>query len=185
MSNDVNRRPLIVAGTALGIGMGGFLDGIVLHQLLQIHNMVSAKYPTRGIEPQQLVVNLQINMFWDGMFHLMTWVMTAVGLILLWRSMPPSHPLSSTATSHIALSSDRTLLTKTLVGAMVLGWGLFNLVEGTIDHHLLHIHHVTETDDHLFWDILFLASGVLMIVGGWVLIGRPSKREAAPSPPST
>ena len=61
---------------------------------------------------------------------------------------------------------------------MVLGWGLFNLVEGAIDHHLLHIHHVTETADHLFWDILFLASGVLMIVGSWALIGRQRDREA-------
>jgi hypothetical protein len=67
MNNEITRRPLIAAGTALGIGMGGFVDGIVLHQLLQVHNMLSAKYPTRGILPEQLVVNLQINMFWDGL----------------------------------------------------------------------------------------------------------------------
>lgn len=60
MSKNANRRPLIAAGAALGIGMGGFLDGIVLHQLLQVHNMLSAKYPTRGLEPEQLVVNLQM-----------------------------------------------------------------------------------------------------------------------------
>ena len=40
-----NRRPLISAGTMLGIGMGGFVDGIVLHQMLQVHNMLSAKRP--------------------------------------------------------------------------------------------------------------------------------------------
>jgi uncharacterized membrane protein len=43
MNNETIGRPLIAAGTALGIGMGGFVDGIVLHQLLQVHNMLSAK----------------------------------------------------------------------------------------------------------------------------------------------
>ena len=157
MNASMTRRPLIAAGTALGIGMGGFVDGIVLHQLLQVHNMLSAKYPTRGIDTEQLVVNLQINMFWDGLFHVLTWIMTAVGLALLW---------------HVVRRRDVALSTNVLVGAMILGWGLFNLVEGLIDHHILHIHHVTETDGHLLWDIAFLASGVAMIVVGWLTIGR-------------
>ena len=157
MNANVYRRPLIAAGTALGIGMGGFVDGIVLHQLLQVHNMLSAKYPTRRIEPERLIVNLQINMFWDGLFHVLTWVTTAIGLALLWNAVRKSNvPLS----------------TKTLVGAMFLGWGLFNLVEGLIDHHILHLHHVTETPNHLLWDLIFLASGVVMIACGWIMIHR-------------
>ena len=164
MNNETTRRPLIAAGTALGIGMGGFVDGIVLHQLLQVHNMLSAKYPTRGIPPEQLVVNLQINMFWDGLFHVLTWVMTAVGLALLW---------------HAVRQRNVPLSTRTLVGAMIFGWGLFNLVEGVIDHHILHIHHVTETDNHLLWDLAFLASGVRddrrRLVGDWQ---SPSARFA-------
>ncbi len=95
MSSEPTRRPLIAAGTALGIGMGGFLDGIVLHQLLQVHNMFSAKYPTRDVPPAELVVNLEINMFWDGLFHASMWVMTAVGLALLWHVARQRHvPLS-------------------------------------------------------------------------------------------
>ncbi len=157
MNHETTRRPLIAAGTALGIGMGGFIDGIVLHQFLQVHNMLSAKYPTRGIPPEQLVIHLQINMFWDGLFHVLTWVMTAVGLALLW---------------HAVRQRNALLSTKTLLGAMIFGWGLFNLVEGVIDHHILHIHHVTETDNHFLWDLAFLASGVAMIGGGWLVIGR-------------
>ena len=163
MNSSTTRRPLIVAGTALGIGMGGFVDGIVLHQLLQVHSMLSAKYPTRGIPPEQLVVNLQINMFWDGLFHVLTWTMTVVGLALLWHAVrQPTVPLS----------------TKALVGSMVLGWGLFNLVEGVIDHHILHIHHVTETDNHLLWDLAFLTSGLAMIVGGGMVIGRQNEGDS-------
>ena len=50
----------------MGIGLGGFFDGILFHQLLQIHNMLSAKYPNTSI------ANLEINMFWDGLFHALT-----------------------------------------------------------------------------------------------------------------
>ena len=161
MNTQTTCRPLLAAGTALGIGMGGFVDGIVLHQLLQVHNMLSAKYPTRGIDPDQLVFHLQINMFWDGLFHVLTWVMTAVGLALLWHAVRLPNP---------------DLSSKVLGGAMILGWGLFNLVEGVIDHHMLHIHHVTETDNHLVWDLAFLLSGLVMILVGWMIIhhGRNS-----------
>ena len=41
----MNRRPLIAAGMLLGVGLGGFGDGIALHQLLQIHSMLSAIVP--------------------------------------------------------------------------------------------------------------------------------------------
>ena len=102
-------------------------------------------------------------MFWDGLFHVLTWVMTAVGLALLW---------------HAVRQRNVPLSTRTLIGAMVFGWGLFNLVEGIIDHHILHVHHVTETDNHLLWDLAFLASGGVMIVGGWLLIGSRHQHDS-------
>jgi uncharacterized membrane protein len=98
MNVPTNRRPLIAAGTALGIGIGGFVDGIVLHQLLQVHNMLSAKYPTRGLPPEELIVNLQINMFWDGLFHVLTWTMTAAGVALLWNAARQKNVQLSTQT---------------------------------------------------------------------------------------
>lgn len=159
-----NDRPLISAGALLGIGMGGFVDGIVFHQLLQVHNMLSARYPKTGVDPQTAVVNLEINMFWDGLFHAFTWTMTALGLALLWRAVR---------------RGDVPLSTRTLVGALALGWGLFNLVEGVIDHHLLQIHHVTETPGHLVWDVLFLASGAVLVLLGWSLLR--AGREGAPA----
>ncbi|HUQ96877.1 MAG TPA: DUF2243 domain-containing protein, partial [Chitinophagaceae bacterium] len=38
-------RPLFSVALILGIGIGGFIDGIVLHQVLQWHEMISAKLP--------------------------------------------------------------------------------------------------------------------------------------------
>ena len=54
---------------------------------------------------------------------------------------------------------------------MILGWGLFNLVEGIIDHHILKIHHVIQlADNHLLYDLAFLASGLLLIIVGIIII---------------
>lgn len=156
-------RPLTTAGTLLGMGLGGFFDGILLHQLLQVHNMLSARFPKTSI------VNMEINMFWDGMFHAFTWVMTAIGLALLWNAVR---------------RRDVALSTKALAGSLALGWGMFNLVEGVIDHHILHLHHVIEGPGHLPWDLAFLASGVVLIVMGISLI-RSAGHEVMPPAVST
>jgi hypothetical protein len=74
------RAALIRAATLLGIGLGGFVDGIVLHQILQWHNMLSSR-----VEPVDLV-SMKYNMLWDGLFHAFTWLATVVGIGLLWRA---------------------------------------------------------------------------------------------------
>jgi uncharacterized membrane protein len=151
MASEASYGPLVAAGTALGIGLGGFVDGILFHQLLQVHNMLSA------VRPPNTLVNAEINMFWDGLFHALTWTVTAAGVALLWRAVKrPRAPLS----------------TRVFVGSLILGWGLFNFVEGIIDHHILGIHHVVERPDHLPYDLAFLLSGVVFIAIGALLI-RP------------
>ena len=144
-------RRVVGAGIALGIGMGGFVDGILFHQILQLHSMLSAKIGRDSI------VALEVNMFWDGLFHAFTWLMTAAGIALLWRAAVRARALPPAAT---------------LVGSMLFGWGAFNLVEGAIDHHLLAVHHVIERSDHLLPDLAFLASGVILVLVGWAMI-RP------------
>lgn len=168
MPREQNHPPLIAAGTLLGIGLGGFVDGIVLHQVLQVHGMLTAKYPKVGVDAETALVNIQINMFWDGLFHAFTWVMTVLGLALLWRAFR---------------RADGPLSTRILLGSMVLGWGLFNLVEGIINHHVLHLHHVTETANHRLWDALFLASGAGMIAAGWAIIRTDRVEPATPTRP--
>ena len=56
-----------------------------------------------------------------------------------------------------------------LVGWMLVGWGLFNVVEGLVDHHLIGIHHVRETGNQTAWDLAFLAFGALLVCGGGLL----------------
>lgn len=142
-------KPLVAAGILMGAGMGGFVDGIVFHQILQFHNMVS------GWLPPSNLVDAKVNMFWDGVFHAAVWVMTALGLWMLWNAgRRPDVPWSG----------------KTFLGAWIGGWGIFNTVEGLIDHLILGIHHVNEyAPDPLAWDLAFQASGIVLIVLGWLL----------------
>ena len=164
MNGRTTRGPLLAAAFVLGVGLGGFVDGIVFHQLLQWHNMLSAKYPPT--DPEHAVRNLEINMFWDGLFHAATWLMTALGVGLLWRA---------------AWRPDVPKSTATLVGGLLLGWGAFNLVEGVIDHHLLHLHHVFEGPNHLAYDLAFLASGVVLSLAGLGLIRLGRRAVMMPS----
>lgn len=101
-------KPLIRAGILLGLGSGGFFDGIVFHQILQWHHMVSA-HADPGIAG-----NLQLNVLADGLFHAATYIFTVLGISLLWRAwktptVPPLRPYT------IRLCHSRL--------------GLFNLVE--------------------------------------------------------
>jgi uncharacterized membrane protein len=141
------------AGIWLGLGLGGFFDGIVLHQILQWHHMVtSAGYPPTS------VANLQFNTFLDGLFHAATYAFVAIGLTLLWRAAHRPHGRWSG---------------QSLIGTLLIGFGLFNLVEGMIDHQLLGIHHVNETvppEQWIYWDLGFLLWGAIMVIVGWLLL---------------
>ena len=146
------------AGVLLGLGLGGFFDGIVLHQMLQWHHMLSSVYAPTSVP------SLRLNTLWDGFFHSATYIFVASGLILLWRA---AHG------RHLHWSS------KLLAGSLLLGFGAFNLVEGLIDHQILGIHHVNETvppSQWLYWDLGFLAWGAAMIIGGWLLL-QAGRRE--------
>ena len=148
------------AGILFGLGLGGFFDGIVLHQILQWHHMLSSWYPIDSI------ANLELNTRWDGIFHSATYVFVVLGLFLLWRA---AHR------GHLSWSN------KLLAGSLLIGWGLFNSVEGVIDHQILGVHHVNEAmprDQWVFWDVGFLAWGVAMLIAGALLV-RAGRRERA------
>ncbi|WP_131854837.1 DUF2243 domain-containing protein [Bosea sp. BK604] len=134
----------VLAGTLVGLGLGGFFDGIVLHQVLQWHHVASAWYPAHSLE------NMSFNTFFDGIFHIGTYIFVS-GLLLLWRHA------------------------RNLAGTILIGFGAFNCVEGAINHHLLGLHHVNETVDRdmqIYWDVGFLVWGGAMLWGGWYPLHR-------------
>jgi uncharacterized membrane protein len=145
-------------GILLGIGLGGFVDGIVLHQILQWHHMLT----DHGEYPATTVAGLKTNTLWDGLFHAATWVAVAAGIWILWKR----------TTDWRWATSGRAF-----IGWILVGWGFFNLVEGIVDHHILDIHHVRETGSRTAWDLSFLVFGALLVIGGW-LLAAPTRRHA-------
>jgi uncharacterized membrane protein len=146
-------------GLLLGIGLGGFVDGILLHQILQWHHMLTAE----GCCPSSTVGGLEDNTLADGLFHLATLIALGVGLWMVigdWRrrGLPPTH--------------------RDVIGLAMVGWGLFNLVEGVVDHHILVLHHVRDdVSQKLPWDLGFLAFGFALMVVGVVVARRGDRDE--------
>jgi uncharacterized membrane protein len=67
-----------------------------------------------------------------------------------------------------------------LIGQKIWGWGLFNLVEGVIDHHLLNIRHVRDMSLHVpAYDWVLLTFGGV----GFSLIGLRLARGTRELPP--
>lgn len=150
---DERAKPLVRAGFVLGLGLGGFFDGIVFHQVLQFHHMLSDH------SNPAVATNLDLNVFADGLFHVATYLLTVAGVVLLWRAWR----------DRTAPASGRSLL-----GSALVGWGLFNLLEGVVDHHILGIHHVWKDGPGgaLAWDLAFLVWGAVMLVVGAALVRR-------------
>lgn len=151
-------------GILLGIGLGGFVDGILLHQILQWHHLLTSE----GSYPKTTVAGLEANTLADGLFHAATWVAVVAGLYVLWQR---------TTDWHWAISG------RAFVGWLLVGWGLFNVAEGVIDHHILTLHHVREgaSINETAWDLAFLVFGALLIIGGWLIARSDEARCKDPA----
>ncbi|WP_413174034.1 DUF2243 domain-containing protein [Anabaena azotica] len=160
VKNEERKRStlLIAAGIFLGLGLGGFIDGILLHQILQWHHMIS------NIQPPTTISNIELNMVWDGLFHALDWIFTVIGVILLWEA---------------GKQHDGAWSLQIFVGSILMGSGLFNVVEGLIDHQILGIHHVKPGTNQLAWDLGFLALGTLLVIIGWIMIQKVRIQESA------
>ncbi|MEU2221611.1 DUF2243 domain-containing protein [Streptomyces sp. NPDC018347] len=155
---------LRLPGILLGVGLGGFVDGILLHQLVQWHHMLTGTDHDRiGVKyyDPDTVPGLRMNTVWDGVFHTVCWLAVLIGLAVLY--------------ARVTSGRRRVWGSRVLWGYVLVGWGLFNLVEGVLDHHVLGIHHVRGGPHQVWWDIAFLALGALLVAGGLLLRrgGRP------------
>ncbi|APX95780.1 DUF2243 domain-containing protein [Natronorubrum daqingense] len=154
-------KPLVLAGVALGLGLGGFFDGLVFHQILQWHHLLSS-HPDPNIAG-----DMELNMQADGLFHAVAWILTAIGVALLLRAWKqPGVPPSG----------------RTLFGSWLMGWGLFNLLEGIVNHHLLGVHHVWPDGPGpvLLWDLAFLLWGLVFLAVGYRLVQTDTTTVPAP-----
>lgn len=119
------RSGMFVSGSlVLGFGLGGLADGIMLHEVLQWHNLVSRRVAN------DTLAGLQANVFWDGVFHLSTTVLLVTGIVILWRA---------------AADPGRTIGgVRSLAGVALIGWGAFHAVDQLVFHELLHLHDIRD-----------------------------------------
>ncbi len=151
-------RPSIRPGVLLGIGLGGFLDGIVLHQILRWHHMVSDDVSVRS------VAGLEDNTLADGVFHAVMWTITLVGSLVAikaWRN------------SEVAPSW------RVHFGALLVGWGIFNLIDSA-NHFILGLHHIRDDlGGPVGWDVGFFVFAVVLLAVGCALIRGARTRPSA------
>lgn len=125
----------------LGFSLSGFLDGILLHQILQWHHLLSA---IRGDD-------IRFQVLADGYFHLAMYAVALAGLWLLWRRRR------------------RLGCADGVRGALVpflLGFGAWHVVDAVLSHWVLGIHRIKwDAPNPLVWDIGWLvAFGLAPIV---------------------
>lgn len=136
----------------LGFALGGFFDGILLHQVLQWHHLLSL---VDGMD------DARTQLLWDGYFHVLMYVLALAGLWGMWRHRPRD---GNWGTPGLALLS---------------GFGLWNIVDIGLAHWVLGIHRVRlDTASPLLWDLLWLAAfGVLPL-----LLALWKRRRGPPAP---
>jgi uncharacterized membrane protein len=108
-----------------------------------------------AVDPPTTMASMRRNMRADGLFHAATWLCTVLGVIALWRNTP---------------SGAAAIPGWVLVGDVVFGWGVFNLVEGLLDHEIFGLHHVREGARSASYDLTFLLLGGLefIVLGLWL-----------------
>lgn len=133
---------LSTGGWLLGFGLGGFFDGILLHQILQWHHLLSL---VEGVG------DLRAQMLFDGLFHAAMYVIAAAGLALLWRDR---HALARPGAG------------RRLLGILLVGFGSWHIADGVLSHWVLGIHRIRLDSAHpLAWDMgWFLGLGILPVV---------------------
>jgi uncharacterized membrane protein len=135
------------SGYLLGFSLGGFFDGILLHQILQWHHLLIAlqQEPFRDIKVQILA---------DGLFHALMYLVATAALWLLWRS-------------RSELPAERA--DRILVANLLIGFGTWHVADALFSHWLTGIHRIKmNSTNPLIWDLgWFIAFGVLPgVVGG-------------------
>lgn len=143
------RSPALGWGALLGLALGGFFDGILLHQILQWHHLLSL-VPGKDLQGQIL---------WDGYFHALMYVLAALSLWGLWRAHGRGAELSGRALS----------------GALLAGFGAWHIIDSLLSHWLIGIHRIKiDSPNPLLWDLVWLvAFGLVPAVLAYGLLRRP------------
>jgi len=138
-----------VAAFILGVALSGFFDGILLHQILQWHHLLS-------LVPGRAFQDIQAQIYADGLFHILMYVLAGIGLVQLWRGR---HELAHAGSGRL------------IAGSALLGFGAWNILDVGFFHWILGIHRVrVNVENPLAYDVAWIAIlGLAVCVTGLVV----------------
>lgn len=134
------------AGILFGLGFVAFMDEMVFHQLLHWHKFYDKSTVAVGLVS-------------DGLFHAFSWFATVGGLYLV-----------------ADLNRRDALWHKMFWGGKLIGGGVFQLYDGTVQHKVLQIHQIRYEVDIVPYDLVWNGTAVIMIVAGFLLV-RTARRD--------
>jgi uncharacterized membrane protein len=121
----------------------------VLHQVLQWHHLVVARVPADDL------AGLEANTLWG-------------------RRLPPR--LVAGGGRRLCGRPHRAALRpvpwRSLTGALLVGWGAFNITDQVVFHLLLEAHHIRMVEDYQLYDWGYTAIGALLVAAGLGLLRR-------------
>lgn len=145
----------------LGFSLGGFFDGIVLHQILQWHHLLS------GLDgPRAADIRFQI--LADGLFHLLMYVVALTGAALL---------VAARASGRRGGTSSEILR------RVLIGFAVWHVADAFLSHWLLGLHRIKmDSETPLVWDmawLLIFGLAPLLLAALLPNRGGPSRGAAA------
>lgn len=141
------RSPWFRWSMVLGVALGGFFDGILLHQILQWHHLLSAVPGVGGLRMQVAL---------DGWFHALMNGVAVLGMVGLWRVPLPVEPAWR----------------QRMPAGLLIGFGVWHVLDAVLSHWILGIHRIRMDSDHpMLWDLgWFVIFGLLPMLAGWTLL---------------
>ncbi|GAA4605603.1 putative membrane protein [Actinoplanes octamycinicus] len=136
----------VVSGVLLGVGVAGFVDETVFHQLLHWHHFYDKSTPAAGLVS-------------DGVFHAVSWFATVAALFLL-----------------ADLRRRAAFRATPWWGGLLVGAGGFQLYDGTLQHKVMRLHQIRYDVDVTPYDWTWNILAAVMIVAGAVLLARSRGR---------
>lgn len=136
-------RRLVFSGFLFGCGIAAsMIDLFIFHLALHWHHFYDLS-------------TTEVALTIDGFFHAFGWFITIWGLFLL---------------ADIRRRMDVNWMRWT--GAVLAGVGFFQLLDGVLNHKILGIHQIRYNVDLLMYDVVWIGSAVVVLLGGVVVLWR-------------
>lgn len=133
------------SGILFGLGFVAFIDETVFHQILHWHHFYDRSTTDIGLVS-------------DGLFHAFSWFAT-VGSLFMFAN----------------LRRRKGFWLKRWLGGVFLGAGGFQLYDGLIQHKLMNLHQIRYEVDIFFYDVIWNAIALILLVIGIYLIMQTRK----------